>query len=515
MKKSPAILILFWATVGLANPIAAQLFSELYFDSTGWKIEVMGDWYGENNERIVIVSLTDSAVTDTSFHLSGEFPVITPADMETDFYINPAGDYLKIGILNEYGLYFFNNLIFGENGVIAAPRAGESIAFGGFIEASELMYYLDNTPTLGAINDCGNSKGTIQGIVTDSSGMPIPDVKVKYSVTCSSESEDMSAVTDANGRFEFECLTAQQIFSFQHDHYEFLKVPVQIWPDSTIEKTFVLTAFPPNYQNYFPLQDGNYWNYYSYIEDSYSEHISINISATILINDKTYYLMGNDTIGYDSLKNVVIYKNQRDSLLYPLSLSDGNSMITPDSLWMMKLNYDQTPITVRVGTFTDNIIVEKTFIGVRKSGLPPDTILTYFSKNVGIIKNINICHSLISKSVERKELYHAYVNGTLYYENFYQVEQSFTPIKYNLSLTNYPNPFNSSTTIKYHLAETGDVRLSVFDLSGRLVAELFKGRQPAGDYHYLWSGDNLPSGVYLLSLQAGGKRVIQKCLLMK
>ncbi|MFA7564220.1 MAG: T9SS type A sorting domain-containing protein, partial [Candidatus Neomarinimicrobiota bacterium] len=87
--------------------------------------------------------------------------------------------------------------------------------------------------------------------------------------------------------------------------------------------------------------------------------------------------------------------------------------------------------------------------------------------------------------------------------------------KYNLSLTNYPNPFNSSTTIKYHLAETGDVRLSVFDLSGRLVAELFKGRQPAGDYHYLWSGDNLPSGVYLLSLQAGGKRVIQKCLLMK
>jgi len=82
-------------------------------------------------------------------------------------------------------------------------------------------------------------------------------------------------------------------------------------------------------------------------------------------------------------------------------------------------------------------------------------------------------------------------------------------------IINYPNPFNSATTLKYHLAETGDVRLNIFDLSGRLVAELFSGHQSAGDYNYLWSGGNLPSGVYFLTLEAGDQRIVQKCMLIK
>ncbi|HPC36802.1 MAG TPA: T9SS type A sorting domain-containing protein [Candidatus Marinimicrobia bacterium] len=512
MKKSLAILLLFWATVGLANPIMPQLFSELYFDSNGWKIEVMGGWYTENDDRIVIVSSTDSAVTNTSFHLSGEYPVITPTDLETNLYINPAGDHLKIGILSDYGLYFYNDFIFGENGVIAAPRLGESIAFGGVIEASESEYYLDNTPTLGDRNDCENSKGTIKGIVTNNSGKPISDVTVKYSVACSAESENMPAVTDANGQFEFECLTARQMLSFHHNDYEFLSVPVQIWPDSSIEKTFVLTAFPPNYQSYFPLKIGNHWSYFRYVDNSRSGSKFIEISATILINEKTYYLMGNDTIGYDSLKNVVIYKNQRDSLLYPFSLSDGDSMITPDSLWMVKLNYDQTPITVGAGTFTDNIIISNNFMGDLVDNFTPTEKQFLFSRNVGLLKSYQKDKG--GKTITY-ELNRAYINGISYPQTGDKVEQFSIPIKYNLSITNYPNPFNSSTTIKYHLIETGDVRLSAFDLGGRLVAELFSGRQSAGDYHYLWSGGNLPSGVYLLSLQAGNQRVIQKCLLMK
>ncbi|MFA6742700.1 MAG: hypothetical protein WCS36_00690, partial [Candidatus Neomarinimicrobiota bacterium] len=95
MKKVAIVLLLVvWSVTGLANPIAPQLFSELYFDSTGWKIEVMGGWASENDNRIVIISSTDSAETDTSFNYLGDFPVITSTDMETTLYINPNSDHI-------------------------------------------------------------------------------------------------------------------------------------------------------------------------------------------------------------------------------------------------------------------------------------------------------------------------------------------------------------------------------------------------------------------------------------
>jgi len=509
MKKVVIVLLLFvWSVSGLANPIVPQLFSELYFDSTGWKIEVVGQWISENYDRIVIISSTDSAETDTSFHLLGDFPVITSADMETTLYINPNGDHLRIGIHSEYGLYFFNDFIFGENGVIAAPRSGESIAFGGTIEASEYEYYLDDTPTLGAMNDYENSKGTIRGIVTDSSGTPIPEVTVKYSFIDLSQ----TITTDANGQFECKCPTGRLNFTFRHDNYEFLGVPVQIWPDSVLEKAFILTAYPHNYQTYFPLQVGNHWGYQKYINDVYSTYESIDITDTVSINEMIYYIMGSDTVRYDSLKNIVIYKNQHDSLLYALSLTHGDSMyVTPDSLWMAKLTYSQTSITVEAGTFTDNIIFSDNFMGDIVAIFTIPEKQTYFSKNVGLVKSYQ---REKTGTVTTYELYYAYVNGTTYY-HYNHIAPATIPAQYKLSISNYPNPFNSSTTLKYHLPETGDVRLSVFDLSGRLVEELFCGRQAAGDYHYLWSDKNLPSGVYFLSLQSGNQRIIQKCMLMK
>ena len=512
MKKIAIVLLLVvWSVAALANPVTPQLFSELYFDSTGWKIEVMGGWISENYDRIVIMSSTDSAVTDTSFHLLGEYPVITSEDMETTLHINPKGDHLRIGILDNYGWYFYNDFIFGENGVIAAPRTGESIAFSGGLEASEYEYFLDNTPTLGAMNDCSDSKGTIQGIVTDKSGAPIPGVTVKYSLTCNSGSENTTTITDGDGRFVFECLTARQMFIFRHDDYEFQIVPVQIWPDSTIEMTFVLTAYPNNYQAYFPLQIGNHWGYSKCINNVYS-YESIDITDTVSINEKIYYIMGSDTVRYDSLKNIVIYKNQNDSLLYALSLTHDDSLyLTPDSLWMTKLTYSQTPIIVEAGTFTDNIMLSDNFMGVIIAIFTTPEKQTYFSKNVGLVKSYK--RERIGTTTTY-ELYYAYVNGITYY-HYNHIAPVTNPTQYKLGILNYPNPFNSSTTVKYHLAETGDVRLNIFDLSGRLVEELFSGRQSAGDYHYLWSGGNLPSGVYFLNLEADDQRIIQKCMLIK
>jgi hypothetical protein len=73
-----------------------------------------------------------------------------------------------------------------------------------------------------------------------------------------------------------------------------------------------------------------------------------------------------------------------------------------------------------------------------------------------------------------------------------------------------PNPFNPTTAISYEVYAAGPVRLQVFDLDGRLVRTLVNELMPAGHDETQWDGRGddgreLPSAVYLLRLEAGGK----------
>ena len=79
----------------------------------------------------------------------------------------------------------------------------------------------------------------------------------------------------------------------------------------------------------------------------------------------------------------------------------------------------------------------------------------------------------------------------------------------------YPNPFNSITTIKYGLDIASYLQVSVYDLNGRLVEELFKGRADAGVYNLTWKANNNPSGVYILLLETTAMTQSRKLVLMK
>ncbi len=80
---------------------------------------------------------------------------------------------------------------------------------------------------------------------------------------------------------------------------------------------------------------------------------------------------------------------------------------------------------------------------------------------------------------------------------------------------NYPNPFNPETAIRFQLTRPGDVRLEVYDISGRLVARLINGRREAGEHTALFSGAGHASGVYLYRLTAEGKHEVKRMLLMR
>ncbi|MEM8486622.1 MAG: FG-GAP-like repeat-containing protein [Bacteroidota bacterium] len=86
--------------------------------------------------------------------------------------------------------------------------------------------------------------------------------------------------------------------------------------------------------------------------------------------------------------------------------------------------------------------------------------------------------------------------------------------------SNYPNPFNPTTTIRFDVPEASDVRLEVYDLMGRRVATLVNGQMAAGRYEATWNarsdaGASVASGVYLYRMQAGSFESVQRMVLMK
>ena len=87
-----------------------------------------------------------------------------------------------------------------------------------------------------------------------------------------------------------------------------------------------------------------------------------------------------------------------------------------------------------------------------------------------------------------------------------------------MTLALMPNPFNSTTTIRFSAgARSAPLRLAIYDLSGRMVSELSNGRESAGRHTVVWQAGALalPSGIYLVVLEEGEKRLVQKAVLMR
>jgi len=88
------------------------------------------------------------------------------------------------------------------------------------------------------------------------------------------------------------------------------------------------------------------------------------------------------------------------------------------------------------------------------------------------------------------------------------------PNKFTLR-QNYPNPFNPVTSIKYQVARTSQVDLSIFNILGQKVATLVSDKQQAGDYNVEWDASGFASGVYLYRLTADKFIEIKKLVFIK
>ncbi len=90
---------------------------------------------------------------------------------------------------------------------------------------------------------------------------------------------------------------------------------------------------------------------------------------------------------------------------------------------------------------------------------------------------------------------------------------SLAPLEYAFGA--YPNPFNPTTTISFSLKEAGEVRVAVYDVSGRLVRDIVHQAMNAGEHRVAFEARDLPTGVYLARLECAGFTRTEKVVLLK
>jgi len=97
--------------------------------------------------------------------------------------------------------------------------------------------------------------------------------------------------------------------------------------------------------------------------------------------------------------------------------------------------------------------------------------------------------------------------------------RSFNPQNFGL-YSNYPNPFNPTTNIRFDLVQNSNIELAIYNIRGELVKIIASGNYAAGSHSVLWNGRDrngkiVPSGVYFYKLSTDEASMTRKMILLK
>ena len=185
--------------------------------------------------------------------------------------------------------------------------------------------------------------------------------------------------------------------------------------------------------------------------------------------------------------------SEEGNVFLPLSENVTASELEKDSLGNIIWNYNNTMYFYNE---TD---------GLRQYTISGD-VFNYFINNNSFVVYFN---DNFGPQVKRVN----YTSGST------NVTDTVLPVN-NLKISNYPNPFNPETFISFEIDSNSDIELSVYNVKGQKVKELFKGYKLAGNHIVNWDGtdinnNSVSSGVYFVRLNNSTNTVMHKMLLIK
>lgn len=80
---------------------------------------------------------------------------------------------------------------------------------------------------------------------------------------------------------------------------------------------------------------------------------------------------------------------------------------------------------------------------------------------------------------------------------------------------NYPNPFNTNTTLEFYIPYNSHLKVEIYNSLGELIEKIIDSEFPEGKHKYFWDASMLSSGIYFIKIDYEGLRQIQKAVLIK
>ncbi|MBC8319712.1 MAG: T9SS type A sorting domain-containing protein [Bacteroidetes bacterium] len=127
---------------------------------------------------------------------------------------------------------------------------------------------------------------------------------------------------------------------------------------------------------------------------------------------------------------------------------------------------------------------------------------------------------IVAWSDNRNDPQHEWENG-IYAQNI-NIDGNIGPVGIeenneftSSTIINYPNPFSRSTTVKYSIAETGNVNISLFDSKGNYIKSIFNGISVKGTHTLTFDSFDLSPGIYLYKITTDNYSAYNKMLIIK
>ncbi|MCX6135995.1 MAG: T9SS type A sorting domain-containing protein [Ignavibacteriales bacterium] len=203
-------------------------------------------------------------------------------------------------------------------------------------------------------------------------------------------------------------------------------------------------------------------------------------TTPVLISDYNDLYIGSDTVGHKigSFTNVTYFTTLAD--WQAGNATDGAS-ISEDAPFV-----SATDLHIRKGVST----------GLKNAGTPIPGYTTDIDGNKRSATNPDIGAHEVSAAAS--------------------VERISTSIPASFAVDqNYPNPFNPSTTIRFSIASTQFVSITLADILGREVSTLVSETLTPGSYTVRWNAAGMPSGVYVYTIRSGNAVESRRMVLMK
>lgn len=244
------------------------------------------------------------------------------------------------------------------------------------------------------------------------------------------------------------------------------------------------------------------------------------INQTINGIDYTFSKWENSSTSYSRTISVTSAINPQAYFTGKPSTANRNQQITSSNGQPITLQWNANP--------NANVTAYRIYRKIGHTGTPsliattsdttftdPDYTMTGNSEDTYLMYDVRPYYSL--EQTESVVNFQTAAFGRIELSRFEdkQTASTLSTVPNEYSITNYPNPFNPTTTINYQLPENGFVTIKVYDMLGKEVATLVNENKSAGYHIVNFDASKLTSGVYVYMIAANNFIQSKKMLLMK